>query len=196
MLCFAKHLAGRGLIETRLDPGFANRLQQSHRLRSGNVGCIFRTVETHAHMALCGQIINFFGLDLRHEPRQGAGVAQISIVQKQPVAARVRVFINRVEPSGVERARAPDDAVDFVALGQQQFRQIRTVLPGDARDQSFFRHNFLAQDSESRSNNASPETPPLQWRMPLACVCVANLPGWRTRAGPTSCHQATKPEAC
>ena len=148
------------MIETRLDARLANRLQQPHRARGGNVGRIFRSVETHAHMALRGQIINFFGLDLRHEPRQGAGVAQISIVKKQPVAARVRVFINRVKPPGVERTRAADDAVDFVALGQQPFRQIRTVLPGDARDQSFFRHNFLAPDSESRNHNASPETPP------------------------------------
>ena len=38
---------------------------------------------------------------------------------------------------GVEAGRAPDDAVDLVALVEQQLGQVRAVLAGDAGDQRF-----------------------------------------------------------
>ena len=39
---------------------------------------------------------------------------------------------------------AADEAVDFVAFGQEQFRQIRTVLAGDAGDERAFSHKLCA----------------------------------------------------
>src|SRR5579884_401446 len=53
-------------------------------------------------------------------------------MQKKPVFAQVRIGINGIETASVERARAADDAMDFIALLEQQFRHVRTVLPRDA----------------------------------------------------------------
>ena len=38
---------------------------------------------------------------------------------------------------GVERTASADDAVDLVPLGQEKLRQVRAILPGDARDERF-----------------------------------------------------------
>ena len=43
-----------------------------------------------------------------------------------------------IDAGSVERARAANNAMNFVALLQQQFRQITTVLTGDASDQRPF----------------------------------------------------------
>jgi hypothetical protein len=58
----------------------------------------------------------------------------------------VRVPVDVVQAAGVEGARPTDDAMDFVAFGQQELgqacaecsRSIRAVLAGDAGDQCFF----------------------------------------------------------
>jgi len=53
-------------------------------------------------------------------------------MKNQPFPAGVRVFVNGIEPPGVERARPPDDAMYFVTLGQKQLCQVRSILPRDA----------------------------------------------------------------
>jgi hypothetical protein len=47
-----------------------------------------------------------------------------------------------VDAVGVEGARAPDQAVDFVSFFQEEFRQVRSVLARDPRDERSF-HGFL-----------------------------------------------------
>ena len=59
-------------------------------------------------------------------------------MKEQTHAVDVRVLVKMVDPRRVERARAADDAVDFVAFFQQQLREIRAVLAGDAGDECFF----------------------------------------------------------
>jgi hypothetical protein len=46
------------------------------------------------------------------------------------------------EARSVKGAGAADDAVNFVTLGQKQFRQVRTVLTRDAGDKRAFGHKF------------------------------------------------------
>jgi len=52
----------------------------------------------------------------------------------------MRIGVNRVKPSGVECARASDDAMHFIPFAKQQFGQIRAVLSSDAGNQRFFSH--------------------------------------------------------
>ena len=47
----------------------------------------------------------------------------------------MRVAVEVVDPAGVEGARPADDAVDLVALAEQQLGEVRPVLPGDPGDQ-------------------------------------------------------------
>jgi len=68
------------------------------------------------------------------------------------------------DPLEDDGARAADHAVDFVAFGKEQLRQIGTVLPGNAGDKGFFCHEcrqvFLnsipAASLESGQNFQSP----------------------------------------
>ena len=56
-------------------------------------------------------------------------------MQKQPGAGLVRILVEVLDPLGVERAGPADQAVDLVALGQQEFGQIGAILSGDAGNQ-------------------------------------------------------------
>lgn len=63
-----------------------------------------------------------------------------------------------IDTIGIERACPPDETVDLVALGQQQLRQVRTVLPRDASDQRSF-HPTPPSSLVSGIKFASPKTP-------------------------------------
>ena len=56
------------------------------------------------------------------------------------IRAVVRVAVEVLNPPRVESARPPNQAMYLVALGQQQLRQVRAVLAGNAGDERFFRH--------------------------------------------------------
>jgi hypothetical protein len=142
----AIHFGGGGLIEARLDADLADGLQQADGAGADDVRRVFGRVETHAHVALGGEVIDFVGLDFADEPREAAGIAEIAVVEEELVLGCVRIRVDVVEPVGVERARAADDAVDFVAFAEEQFREVGAVLAGDARDQRFFRHVWCAHD--------------------------------------------------
>jgi hypothetical protein len=107
-------------------------------------------------MALGGQIVNFLRLNLDHQPGQRTRIRQIAVMQKKPLPAGMRILINRFEPPRVKRARPADDAVNFIALGQQQLRQIRTVLSGDASNQCAFRHKFVAATIRNPGSKRKP----------------------------------------
>jgi hypothetical protein len=51
-------------------------------------------------------------------------------------------MVDMVNPAGVKGTGAADDAVHFVAFGQQQFRQIGTILSGDSCNERFFHACF------------------------------------------------------
>ena len=50
----------------------------------------------------------------------------------------MRVFINRIDPSRIERTRSSNNAVDLIALPEKKLCQIRSILPCNAADQRFF----------------------------------------------------------
>ena len=52
----------------------------------------------------------------------------------------VRILVQVVDAVGVEQRGAALDAVDFVALAQQEFGEVGAVLAGDAGDEGFFGH--------------------------------------------------------
>ena len=51
---------------------------------------------------------------------------------------RVRILVDVVDPLRVEQGGPALDPVDFVPLGEEKFRKVRTVLPGHACDQRGF----------------------------------------------------------
>jgi hypothetical protein len=72
-------------------------------------------------------------------------------MQSQADIGIVRIMIEMLDAIGVERAAAADDAVNFVSLFEQEFRQIRAILAGNARDQSFFSRAGIHQVSPNET---------------------------------------------
>ena len=82
-------------------------------------------------MALCPQVVNFIRLRLLNDAHQVTGVAQVAIVQRQPAVWQVRVQVEVINTLSVECACTAFDAMHLIAFFQQQFGQIRSILPSD-----------------------------------------------------------------
>ena len=85
-------------------------------------------------------MIDLVRLDLVQEALQRGAVAEIAVMQEELHAVDVRILVKMLDAISVERAGAADDAVHLVAFAQQQFREIRSILSGDAGDQRFATH--------------------------------------------------------
>ena len=146
----AEHLGRRGLVEPHLafHAEDADRFEQAQGAERIGVGGVFGGLEADLHVALGGQIVDLVRLHLLDDPDQARAVGQVAVVQHEPDVGLVRVLVEVVDPPGVEGRRAPLDAVDHVALAQQQFGEVGAVLPGHAGDQC----DFAGHPVVTRSN--------------------------------------------
>ena len=71
-------------------------------------------------------------LQQRHQAR---AIGQVAVVQEESRIRIMRIQIEVIDARGVEGRRAPDQAVDDVALVEQLLGQIGAVLAGDTRDE-------------------------------------------------------------
>jgi hypothetical protein len=85
-------------------------------------------------MALGGEIVNLGGLNLLHDADQAARIGHVAVMQDEFAVLDVRVLIEVIDAIGVEQRRAALDAVNLVALLQQEFGEIGPVLSGDTGD--------------------------------------------------------------
>ena len=99
------------------------------------IGGVFGGLEAHLHMALGGEIVDFGRLHLLDDADQVGAVGEVAIMELEADVGLVQVAVEVIDPSGVEGRGAPLDAVDLVALAQQQFGEIGAVLSGHAGDQ-------------------------------------------------------------
>ena len=89
-------------------------------------------------MALGAEVIDLIGLNLLNDPLQVAGIAQVSVVQRQAWIQFVWILIKVIDSGGVEAAGSALDAMHGVALLQQQLRKVAAVLAGNTSDQGVF----------------------------------------------------------
>ena len=75
------------------------------------------------------------------------GVGEVAVVQDEAAVRLVRVLVEVVDALGVEGRGAALDAVDLVALGEQELGEVGAVLAGDAGDQSLFHLSSCSLDS-------------------------------------------------
>ena len=94
-------------------------------------------------MALGAQVVNFIRSNVEHEVGQILPIGQVAIMQEQLVVRFVRVLVNVIDPVGVESAATSNNAMDFIAFFEQQFRQVGSVLTGDPGDKCLFGHLTL-----------------------------------------------------
>ena len=79
-------------------------------------------------MTLGGEIIDLVRLYLADDPDQTGGVRQITIVQPERRIRLVRIEVEMINAVCIEERGPSLDAMDLIALREQQFGQIRTVL--------------------------------------------------------------------
>ena len=63
------------------------------------------------------------------------GVVTSTLAVPALPAGVVHVAVDVLDPLSAERARPADEPVDLVPLVEEQLREIRAVLPGDAGDE-------------------------------------------------------------
>jgi len=131
----AEHFAGTGIIETAIwRQIFASRQNMVSAVDIGVKGRKF-IVERIAYVTLGGKMVDFIGADggdpfvNRRKTLERAG-QEFDIAQQMLYA---------IQPVGlILEGYPPDQAIYLVALFQQQFSQIATVLAGDTGDQCLF----------------------------------------------------------
>jgi hypothetical protein len=69
-------------------------------------------------MALGSEIVDFIGLDGSQDTIEGTGVVEIAIDQVEAPMRDMRIFIDRIDTTRIERTGPTDDAVDLVSLPQ------------------------------------------------------------------------------
>src|SRR5271170_3278968 len=83
LLDLAVHLRGRGLIEfdALLEAENADRLEQAQGADGVGIGGVFGGLETHLHMALGGQIVDFGRPYLLDDPDQAGAVGEVAVME-------------------------------------------------------------------------------------------------------------------
>ena len=94
-------------------------------------------------MAHCAQIVDFIRLHFLQDTGKVGAVGQVAVMQMEFRVCSMRILIDVVHTLGVERRSAAFNAVNFIPFLQQKLRQIRTILPGNAGDESDFRHVYI-----------------------------------------------------
>src|SRR6266481_4430781 len=83
-------------------------------------------------------MVKLVRLHLGKNPAQRGSVREIAVMEKKRLAVNVFVAAQMLDARTREIARPPDDAVDRVAFFQEQLREIRAVLSGNAGNQCGF----------------------------------------------------------
>ena len=136
----AEELGRRGLVEASLflQAQDAQRFEQAQRSYAVGIRGVFRLLERNLDVALRREVVELVGLRLLDHARQARGIRHVAVVQDEAAIADVRVLVEVIDAVGVEERRPALDAVDDVALAEQQLGEVGAVLPGDAGDQSDF----------------------------------------------------------
>ena len=91
-------------------------------------------------MALGTEVVDLIGLHLLDDALQVAAVREIAVMKGRArrlscAISLVGVLIEVIDAGGVEGGGAAFDAVNGVALLQEEFREIGAVLAGDPSDE-------------------------------------------------------------
>jgi hypothetical protein len=89
-------------------------------------------------MALGGEIVNLGGLGFLNDPNEICRIGHVAIVQHEPNILFVRIMIKMINTLRIERRGAALDAVDAIALAEQEFGKIAAVLASGAGYESYF----------------------------------------------------------
>lgn len=90
-------------------------------------------------MRLSSEIVDLVGAESVDPAAERRGVGEIGVVELHAsLVSVVRVDVDVVDSLCVEVGGTADQAVNLVALIEEEFSEIRAVLAGDPSDQSNF----------------------------------------------------------
>ena len=112
----------------------AHAIEQPQRAEGVRVRSVLRVIERHFDMRLRPEIVNLVWLRGFDDAAQPGGIGQVGVMKNEPATRLMRIFIQMIDPCGVETRAPPHDTVNGVALRKQQLTQVGSVLPGDACD--------------------------------------------------------------
>ena len=113
----------------------ARDLEEPQRGHPDFIASRLRDFETQTDVALAGQMINFRGPHFRKNPPQSGSIGKIAIMQEEAFIVDVFVAPQMFDARAQEIARAPNDSMNGVPFSEKQFRQVGTILAGDAGDE-------------------------------------------------------------
>ena len=86
-------------------------------------------------MALRREVIDFVRAGVLQYADEVGGIGHVAVVHEEARLPLVRVDVDVVDATSIEGGRAALDAVHDVALIEQETREKRSILTGDAGDQ-------------------------------------------------------------
>ena len=128
LLHLAEHLRRGRLVEADRRVDVADRLEHARDADGGELGGQHRLRPRGRHEALRGEVVDLVRLRGAQRLLQRGLVEQVGL-QQLDAARQVRDALERLG------ARAAHDAVDLVALVEQQLGEVRAVLAGDSGDE-------------------------------------------------------------
>lgn len=140
----AEHLAGGSLVEARFRAELADRLEQVGHAQAVDDAGGHRLVPGSPDEALCRQVVDLLRLRLDHRALHRTGIGHVAVLVLDIA------FDPQFAQAPARVAAAPrHQAVDPVALLQQQLGQVRSVLTGDPSYQCTSCHSSRTRDSQS-----------------------------------------------
>ena len=86
-------------------------------------------------MALAREVVEFIRFRFEDGPAEGRRIFEIRVMEEKAPPVDGRVAVKVFEARAIEGAGSADRTVNLIALFQEEFRQIRTILAGDASDE-------------------------------------------------------------
>src|SRR5579862_4346054 len=113
----AEHFGARGLIKLGLRTAAADSLEKTHRAKPTDISSVLGHVETYPNMTLCGKVVEFVGLKTIDKILTPFRAGNIPVMEEETGAGMIGVLINVIDTLGIKRARAANNAVNFIPLG-------------------------------------------------------------------------------
>jgi hypothetical protein len=92
-------------------------------------------------MTLGRKIVDLIRLHLLNDPDQIRSIGQIAVVESEPNVPLMRILVQVVDAVSIEERCATLDAMNLIALRQEQFGEICPVLSRYAGNQRFLSHS-------------------------------------------------------
>ncbi|KAF5735965.1 phytase family [Tripterygium wilfordii] len=140
--CRSEHFGGSGLVIPDIVPPSggdvrSHCLEEAEGSSGHDISCVIGNLEGHSDVRLGGEIVDLVWANSVDPPAKRGSVGEVSIMKLHASFVRiVRVDVDVIDSLSIEIGGATDQSVHLVALVEEEFSQVRTILASYAGDQS------------------------------------------------------------